>query len=85
VHGAAGIVLLAPPDSGPANDALATIIGKAVQVVPIKPTLKAPGHKHLKPEYHKMLSTFAFKVNLRRFTLGAATRSRGFSSERATG
>ena len=36
-----------------------------MQVDPIKPMLKPPGTKHLKPKYHILLSTFAFKFNLR--------------------
>jgi len=43
--------------------------GRAVQVDPIKPTLKAPGTKRLKVKYDKPLSKFAFKFNLRRYTL----------------
>jgi len=38
-----------------------------VQVDPIKPTLKAPGTKHLKLKYDEPLSKFAFKFNLRRY------------------
>jgi len=38
-----------------------------VQVDPIKHTLKAPGPKYLKLEYDRLLLTFAFKFNLRRF------------------
>ena len=41
--------------------------GRAVQVDPIKPTLKAPGTKRLKLKYNVLLSTFAFKFNLRRY------------------
>jgi hypothetical protein len=41
-----------------------------VQVNPIKPTLKAPGIKLLKLEFDKPLSNFAFKFNLRRYTVG---------------
>ena len=44
-------------------------LGRAVQVDPIKPMLKAPGTKRLKLKYNKLLSSFAFKINLRRFTL----------------
>ena len=44
--------------------------GRAVQVGPIKPTLQAPGAKHLKLTYDKMLSSFAFNFNLRRYTAG---------------
>jgi hypothetical protein len=43
-----------------------------VQVEPIKPTLKAPGSKRLKLKYDKPHSSFAFKFNLRRYTLGLA-------------
>ena len=39
-----------------------------MQVDPIKPTLKAPGSKRLKLEDEKMLSNFAFKFHLRRYT-----------------
>ena len=42
--------------------------GKAVQVDPIKPTLKAPGTQRLKLKYDNPLSSFAFKFNLRRYT-----------------
>jgi len=40
--------------------------GRAVQVDPIKPTLKAPGSKCLKLEAESPPSNFAFKFNLRR-------------------
>jgi lipoate-protein ligase A len=40
-----------------------------VQVDPIKPTLKAPGTKRLKLKYDDPLSNFAFKFNLRRYTM----------------
>ncbi len=43
--------------------------GKAVQVDPIKPTLKAPGTKRLKLKYDKLLSSFAFDFNLRRYNV----------------
>jgi len=39
-----------------------------VQVDPIKPTLKAPGTKHLILKYDEPPSNFAFKFNLRRYT-----------------
>ena len=42
--------------------------GEAVQVDPIKPTLKAPEIKLLKLSYDKLLTNFAFKFNLRRYT-----------------
>jgi len=42
--------------------------GGAVQVDPIKPTLKAPGTKRLKPYYDEPPSDFDFKFKLRRYT-----------------
>ena len=41
--------------------------GSAVQVDPIKSTLKAPGNYLLKVRYDGPLSTFAFKCKLRRY------------------
>ena len=38
-----------------------------MQVDPIKPKLKPPGTKRLKLKYDILLSTSAFKFNLRRF------------------
>ena len=52
-----------------------------MQVDPIKPKLKPPGSKRLKLKCHTLLSTFAFKVNLRRYSevfcgsIGNAKRS----------
>jgi hypothetical protein len=43
-------------------------LGRAVQVDPIKPKLKAPGTKHLKLKCDMLLSTFAVKFNLRQYT-----------------
>jgi hypothetical protein len=43
----------------------------AVQINPIKPTLKAPGTERLIPKYDTPLSRVAFKFNLRRFILEA--------------
>ena len=43
--------------------------GKAVQVNLMKPTLKPPGTKRLKPKYDEPLSNFAFNVNLRRYAV----------------
>jgi len=48
--------------------------GGAVQVDPIKPTLKAPGTKRLKLNHGKPLSSFAFNFNLRRYTAGGTAR-----------
>jgi len=44
-----------------------------VQVDPIKPTIKAPGSKLLKPSYGEPPSNFAFKSNLRRFRKATST------------
>jgi hypothetical protein len=41
--------------------------GRAVQVDPMKPMLKAPESKLLKLKYDKLLSSFAFKFKLRRY------------------
>jgi len=41
--------------------------GMAVQIYPIKPTLKLPESKLLKLTYGELLSTFAFNFNLRRY------------------
>jgi len=40
-----------------------------VQVDPIKPRLKAPGYGRLKLKYDNLLSSFAFKFNLRRYNV----------------
>ena len=46
--------------------------GGAVQVDPTRLMLKAPGTKPLKLKYDKLLSRFAFKFTLRRYTMAAA-------------
>jgi hypothetical protein len=43
--------------------------GRAVQVDPIKPESKAPGTKLLTLIHDGRLSDFAFKLNLRRYSL----------------
>jgi hypothetical protein len=43
-------------------------LGRAVQVDTIKPKLKPPGTKRLKPKCDILLSTSAFKFSLRRYT-----------------
>jgi hypothetical protein len=48
--------------------------GKAVQVDPIKPTLKARGTKRLKPQQDEVLSSFAFNLSLRRYSTAATRR-----------
>ena len=51
------------------------VLGRAVQVDPIKPKLKPPGTKRLKLRIKILLSTSAFKFNLRRYSLGLAPAS----------
>jgi len=51
-------------------------LGRAVQVDPIKPKLKTPGTNLLTLNCDEPLSTFAFKFNLRRYTLGTTPRRR---------
>jgi hypothetical protein len=53
------------------QDIAAVNRGRAVQVDPIKPKLKPPGTKRLKLNCDALLSTSAFKLNLRRYTAGA--------------
>ena len=48
----------------------ARVRGRAVQLDPIKPTLKVPGTKRLKLQYDEFLSSLPFKFNLRRYTGG---------------
>jgi len=43
--------------------------GRAVQVDPIKPTLKAPGIELLKLKFDESLSNFGFNFNLRRYSM----------------
>ena len=45
-----------------------------MQVDPIRPTLKPPGTKRLHLRHEKLLSSFAFNVNLRRYNLGTLLR-----------
>ena len=60
--------------------------GRAVQVDPITPTLKAPGPKRLKLIYDGALSNFAFKFNLRRFTeASSSTRAAPFPTSTTAG
>ena len=47
-------------------------LGRAVQVDPMKPKLKPPGTNRLKLKCDILLSTSAFKVNLRRYTWASA-------------
>ena len=48
-----------------------------MQVKPIKPTLKAPGTKRWKLKYDELLSSFAFKFNLRRYSMAFLDGSLG--------
>jgi hypothetical protein len=48
--------------------------GRPVQVDPIKSMLKPPGTKHLKLRCDILLSTVAFKFNLRNYIKGVAER-----------
>ena len=59
--------------------------GRAVQVDPMKPTLKAPGTKPLKLEHDEPLSSFAFKINLCHYTTGAASPPRTSRQARTPG
>ena len=43
-----------------------------MQVDPIKPTLNAPGAEPLKQKCDELLSNFAYKFNLRRYTPGTS-------------
>jgi len=44
------------------------MLGRAVQVEPMKPVFKAPGTELLKLQYDETLSNLAFNVNLRRYS-----------------
>ena len=52
------------------NGVFVRFLGQAVQVDPIKLSLKAPGIKLLKLKHDKPLSNLAVKFNLRRYTWG---------------
>ena len=58
--------------------------GKAVQVKPIKLSLKPPRTNRLKLKYDEPLSSFAFKINVRHYSVACycsrATAGRGLSS-----
>jgi len=54
----------------------------AVQVDPIEPNLKLPGTKRLKLKCDILLSNFAFKFNLRSYSVGgprAGARGQGLT------
>jgi len=49
------------------------LLGRAVQVDPIKPALQAPGPRRLNLKYDLLLSSFAFSFNLCRYSSGTST------------
>jgi hypothetical protein len=62
-------------DRGALMNIITSCIGRAVQVDPMKLTSKAPGTERLTLKYDGLLSTFAFKFKLRRFTSAPSTRA----------
>ena len=54
--------------AGKTMSGVESFLGRAVQVDPIKPTLKAPGTERLNLEYDGPLPNFAFNFDLRRYT-----------------
>jgi hypothetical protein len=55
-----------------------------VQVDHIKPILKPPGTNHLKLNCDTVLSTFAFKFNLRRYNVERAETAYATGAKRAS-
>jgi len=53
------------------------LLSKAVQVEPMKPLLKVPGIKRLKLLCDKLLSSFVFNFNLRRYSWVRGRRRAG--------
>jgi len=51
----------------------AGVRGKAVHVDPMKPTLKGLETKRFKLKYDKLVSSFAFNFNLRRYSAASST------------
>jgi len=64
-----GYTLVGPVGAGDGRGGVA-VHGLAVQVHPLKPTLKPPGTERLKLQCDILPSTIAFKFNLRRYTMG---------------
>jgi hypothetical protein len=56
------------PDGGGGDHSAAAMLGRAVQVDPIKPKMKAPGSMLLKLRCDEPPSNFAFKFNFRRYS-----------------
>ena len=54
-----------------------------MQVDPIKPMLTPLGIQHLKPKCDILLSTFAFKCNLRRYIEEKAAAAEGNTEDKA--
>ena len=52
-----------------------------MQIDPIIPTLKAPGSNRLKLKYDQLVSSFAFKFNLRRYTVRKKREGRERTAE----
>jgi hypothetical protein len=59
--------------------------GWAVQVAPMKPKSKPPGTKRLKLKHDEPLSNFAFKFDMRRYSVGAPPPRRDWCSAREVG
>jgi hypothetical protein len=57
--------------SGGGGGSVQIAYGRAMQVNPIKPMLKAPGTDRLRLKIDQLLSTSAVKCNLRRYITGA--------------
>jgi len=71
--------------AAPIHVVLSDGYGRAVQVDPIKPTLKAPGTERSKLKCDGLHSTFAFKFNLRRYTSAAQWAAPPMPSAAAAG
>jgi hypothetical protein len=69
--GLGAVFMLAPAQYVLVDAARRGRLGVAVQVAPIKFILKAPISQRLKLTYGQRLSSFAFKINVRRYTLAA--------------
>jgi len=64
----------ADPSTLSSERVTAALQGRAVQVDPIKPTLKPPRYKRLKLKYDEPLLNFASNVNVRRYIKPHQTR-----------
>ena len=59
--------------------------GRAVQLDPIEPILKAHGTNRLELQHEKMLSSFPFNFNLRRYNMGVSSRDNMPRDDHAAG